>query len=262
MNQPAHPPAPPQWRARRLERLLPWDKGPVRPAELLHRLEDILLDHHLLVEDANYHRYAPNHYIVELNPEVYERAFAPIEHQVTRQWQEQLQERLATANSRQGKLVYRLVGPLLIELRGSPALAANEARFLFRLDREAGKPKTLPVALELASDGRRFPLSEGILTIGRDPSNDIPLDDPKVQAARLVSSYHAHLRCEPGRVVLFDGEPGGAPSVNGTFVNGQRLGAQGRQLHEGDVIILAALNPSHPDPNTPGVAVLVFKESK
>ncbi len=257
-KQPAQPAAP-QWRARRLKRWAPWDHTPVRPAEVLRHLENILLDHHLLVEDAQYHRYAPNHYVVELNPEVYERQFAPIAAQVTRQWQEQMQDSLATANSRQGKLIYRLVGPLVIELRPAPNLAPDQARFLFRLDAGAGRPQTLPMILERPEDGQRFTLVEGLLTIGRDPGSDIVLDSPQVQAARLVSGYHAHLRCAPGAATIYDGKPGGEPSINGTYVNGQSVPGAGRRLQDGDEIIFAALNPSHPNAHTPGVGVLIFR---
>lgn len=264
---PPTPPAPggkgsTAWRARRierrLERLLPWESGPVRPAEVIEALLTILLDRDSLVEDANYRKYAPNHFIIELGEENYRQNYEPIAGRVVQQWQERLQEHLATANSRQGRLVYRLGGPLAVEVRPSPKLAADEARVLFRLDPDSGKPRPLPACLERLEDGRRWRLHEGIISIGRDPSNDIVLDLPHIQARRLVSSRHAYIAYAGGHYILHDGDPGGAPSVNGTYVNQLRITTEGQELLDGDLIILASLAPNQPRPDTPGAAALRF----
>ncbi|MFL7810038.1 MAG: FHA domain-containing protein, partial [Anaerolineae bacterium] len=58
--------------------------------------------------------------------------------------------------------------------------------------------------------------------------------------------------------VLLDGEPGGKPSTNGTFVNGRRVGTEGKSLEDGDVILLASLDPERPRLDTPGVVALAF----
>lgn len=251
-----------KWRARRFERsgadYLPWRQGPLRPAEIVRRLEEILLDRSVMVEDANYHRFAPNHFIVEVSDENYQQNYQPILGRVTQQWEEQLSEHLVTANSRQGRLTYRLGGPLQVEIRPSTTLKPHAALILYRLESGPGAPRRLPACLELAEDGRRFPLHEGLLSLGRDPSNDIALDTPTVKSARLVSSYHAHLVCEPASIRLFDGDPGGAPSANGTYINNRRVPAEGQALQDGDVIILAALQSGRPRADTPGVAVLRF----
>ena len=59
---------------------------------------------------------------------------------------------------------------------------------------------------------REVPLSADPITVGRDPKNDIVLDD------RRVSRRHAEVRLRLGRYTLYD-----LQSTNGTFVNGRRI---------------------------------------
>jgi predicted component of type VI protein secretion system len=82
-----------------------------------------------------------------------------------------------------------------------------------------------------------------------------------VQEARLVSGSHAHILYQDGAYALFDGTPGGKRSVNGTFVNGHQVGPGGRRLEDGDIILLASLDPKRPRLDTPGVAALAFHTS-
>ncbi len=63
----------------------------------------------------------------------------------------------------------------------------------------------------------------GAATLGRDPSNTVPLDHP------TVSRLHAEVRRSAQGDMLFD------HSSNGTFVNGQRVRGQ-HLLHAGDVV--------------------------
>jgi ABC-type multidrug transport system ATPase subunit len=64
----------------------------------------------------------------------------------------------------------------------------------------------------------------GVLTIGRSPEVDIPLEAP------VVSRQHARLERTPDGPLLRD-----LNSTNGTFVNGERL-TQPRPLQEGDAV--------------------------
>jgi hypothetical protein len=59
---------------------------------------------------------------------------------------------------------------------------------------------------------RDVPLTADPVTVGRDPKNDIVLDD------RRVSRRHAEVRLRLGRYTLYD-----LQSTNGTFVNGRRI---------------------------------------
>jgi len=78
-------------------------------------------------------------------------------------------------------------------------------------------------------DARRdIVLGSDPLAIGRDPQNDITLDD------RRVSRKHAEIRLRLGRYTLYD-----LQSTNGTYVNGRRVAevvlADGDRLSIGGV---------------------------
>ncbi len=63
-----------------------------------------------------------------------------------------------------------------------------------------------------AEQGQEYPLTQRITTIGREPINDIVLDDAE------ISRRHARILYEDGRFIIED-----LNSTNGTFVNGERL---------------------------------------
>lgn len=71
----------------------------------------------------------------------------------------------------------------------------------------------------------RYLLDEDEITVGRDPSSDILLDDS------TVSRTHAVFRRINGNYSVID-----AGSLNGTYVNRQRVDSQ--ELKNGDEIIL------------------------
>jgi FHA domain-containing protein len=85
------------------------------------------------------------------------------------------------------------------------------------LDREAAlrdRPRA-PKGTLIAREGsvrRELALGPDPISIGRDPKNDIALDD------RRVSRRHAEIRLRLGRYTLYD-----LQSTNGTFVNGRRI---------------------------------------
>ncbi len=76
-----------------------------------------------------------------------------------------------------------------------------------------------------AVSGSRDLLDEDEITVGRDPSSDILLDDS------TVSRTHAVFRRINGNYSVID-----AGSLNGTYVNRQRVDSQ--ELKNGDEIIL------------------------
>jgi hypothetical protein len=71
-----------------------------------------------------------------------------------------------------------------------------------------------------------FVLDHDRLTIGRDPNNDIVINDPQ------VSRQHVRIRRQGGLTLIED-----MGSTNGTFVNGMRL-ANPHTLANGDLISL------------------------
>ena len=72
--------------------------------------------------------------------------------------------------------------------------------------------------------GQTFMLDRDWLTVGRDPSNDIVINDPQ------VSRQHARITRQGQMVVIED-----LGSTNGTFANGMRLTGS-HVLSNGDVI--------------------------
>lgn len=76
-----------------------------------------------------------------------------------------------------------------------------------------------------AVSGSRYLLDEDEITVGRDPRADILLDDS------TVSRSHAVFRRVNGAYSVID-----AGSLNGTYVNGQRVDQ--KQLNNGDEIMI------------------------
>jgi len=73
------------------------------------------------------------------------------------------------------------------------------------------------------TDGREYSVGDRPLTLGRDAGSDV------VVAGHEVSRQHAEIRPDPDGYILLD------TSVNGTYVNGQRIGKTHR-LARADVI--------------------------
>jgi hypothetical protein len=255
-----------QWRVRRVELGFLWGKDPIRPADLSHKLRDILFSKDNQIEDADYHKVVPNRFLIELNPENFGKNFQPIQTRVIAQWREKLLDDLEKANARQGRREYNFAGRVEIQIRPGSDLAPNQARIYFQVGwmgaNSGSQPLPpellLPASVELVPGGKRWRLHRGIVTIGREAGNDVTLEGAEIQAQRLVSAHHAYIVCDEKKMVLHDGSPGGRPSTNGTYLNLKRVGPEGAQLKDGDLILLAALQPDSPRPETPGAAVLRF----
>jgi hypothetical protein len=259
------------WRTNWVKPRVPWQRQAVLPAELAEALCRFMLARENLVEDVNYTKIACNDYLVELSPQNFRVNYQPLARSLLQQWRDRLVECLLTANSRQGRREYRFGGQLKIELRAAPDLADHLARVLCRMDAalpvgeaavtpQVGKLATAAAFVEWMDGRRRWPLQAGDNTIGRDQACSIHLDLAQIQEKPLVSGLHATIRADAGYCVLFDGRPAGRPSANGTFLNGRRIPAHGVPLQDGDLIILAALDPNQPRPDTPGVAALRFRQ--
>ncbi len=235
--------------------------GPILPADVSRRLQETMLARENVLEDVRYFKIVPNDYVVELNEDNYQRRYKPVEKLIYQQWRDKLLEVLNTTNSRQGRREYRFGGRVNIRIQPVTDLGEDEVRIHSQInpDVDASMPGAVTACLELIPGGRRWPLQEEITIIGRDEPCDVCLDIPLVQQMRLVSGQHAHIRQKDDRFYLYDGSPEGKVSVNGTFVNGRRVSPAGQELHEGDVVILAALDPSQPRLDTPGVVAFMFR---
>jgi hypothetical protein len=266
---PSGPPTPPVRRALRRFGALPGLVIPeslraqaVLPADVRRRLQAAMLDRKNHLEDANYGKVVPNDYLVELNEASYARHYQPIADDVCRQWQKQLLDALNTANSRQGRRWYRFGGPVTVQLRPVAHLAENEVNIVCQVQAAppvAPEMRPVTACLEAHADGRRTQLGAGTMVIGRSSKADLVLDEAQVVERRLISGRHAYLVGEAGQFRLFDGSPEGKPSLNGTYVNGQPVPAGGQLLNDGDLIVLAALDPAYPRPDAPGVAAFTFR---
>lgn len=71
--------------------------------------------------------------------------------------------------------------------------------------------------------GTNYPLKKSVIKLGRDPGNDIVVDDKK------SSREHAKLKLEDGKFVLYD-----LASSNGTYVNGVKI--QNQSLMDSDEV--------------------------
>jgi Protein of unknown function (DUF3662)/FHA domain len=110
------------------------------------------------------------------------------------------------------------------------ALGAVESGHTMVLDREKllkDRPRAPKASLE-QRDASPVRLGPDPLLIGRDPQNDIVLDD------RRVSRKHAEIRLRLGRYTLYD-----LQSTNGTYVNGRRVAE--KVLDDGDQISVGGL---------------------
>jgi len=75
----------------------------------------------------------------------------------------------------------------------------------------------------------------GRFTIGRDPDNDLVVEDPR------VSAFHAIIRAEPGRAFLLDTSTNGT-EVAGTLLQADRAAiADGSVVEVGDVLIVVQI---------------------
>jgi hypothetical protein len=259
------------WQINWLRPRLQWNKAPIRPAEIGDGLCKLMMARGNVLEDANYNKVLPNHFVVELSPENYAHHYEPLGSSLIQQWRDRIVDHLTTTNNRLGRKEYRMVGQVVIDLRPVPAVKDSHARVLCRVEPDfdtMDRPVDLhPVQreatayLEMISDNRRWPLFPGDNTIGRSDTCDIYLDMPLIQEKRLISSHHATFRIEAGQAYLYDGSSSGKPSANGTYVNAQRITEYGILLQEGDVIILASVDPQYPRWDTPGAAAFRFRKS-
>ena len=257
------------WHVRVIGSRLPWGSRPDRPADIGDELCAAMLARENVLEDANYQKIAPNRFVVEIGQENYAQNYQVLEDQILQQWGEKLLAYLLTANSRQGRQEYRFAGPVKLEILPVADLGMGQARIRSRVQTgkerkpAAGSPVDLATYLEVLPDGQRWALHAGIMTLGRSSGCDICLDASAIRETKLVSNLHAYLQCQGESYHLFDGAPDGKPSRNGTYVNLRRLPPGGVDLKDGDLILLAALDPDHPDVHSPGVASLRFhKESR
>lgn len=115
---------------------------------------------------------------------------------------------------------YGFVGPVHVELVQDDSLVTGEFLVASRMLEAPGGASVGSLVLP---DGRRIPIGEDPVTMGRLPECDVVLSDPN------VSRRHAEVRRRGNDFVVVD-----LGSTNGTRVNGQ--GTRDRRLNDGDDI--------------------------
>ena len=174
-----------------------------------------------LTRDMDLHRViglngmiAPNHFQVAISPADFAN-FETYVQALNRELAEAVREHARDEN-------YSFVGPVHVELEPDESLGAGEFLVASQM---LEAPGGAAVGSLLMADGRRVPIGEDAVTLGRMPDCDIVLGDPN------VSRRHAEVRRRGNDFIVID-----LGSTNGTKVNG--AGVRERRLNDGDQITL------------------------
>jgi hypothetical protein len=112
----------------------------------------------------------------------------------------------------------------------SQAVEDSQTTEMDGISSRSGQPNagTIPNAFLIVNGLTTYSLTEPVINLGRDPSNQVQLGDPR------VSRMHAQLRLIQGKFMIFD-----LDSMGGTFVN--NVAVSSHILNPGDVIRLAGV---------------------
>ncbi|MBT3189965.1 MAG: FHA domain-containing protein [Anaerolineae bacterium] len=86
--------------------------------------------------------------------------------------------------------------------------------------------------------GAIYALDADLMTIGRDPSNTIPVNDPE------ISRQHARMSAQGGKIVIEDNGSTNGTSINGRRISGPHVLKSGEMISFGEdiVFMFEALN--------------------
>jgi hypothetical protein len=157
---------------------------------------------------------APNHFEVALSPSDLQN-FESYSQALLRELSEAVREHARDEG-------YGFVGPVHVDLKPDESLGAGEFLVASQM---LEAPGGAAVGSLLLPDGRRIPVGEDPVTIGRLPECDVVVSDPN------VSRRHAEVRRRGNDFIVVD-----LGSTNGTLVNG--AGVRERRLNDGDEITL------------------------
>ncbi len=185
-------------------------KSGLRPVEVGRRLVREMDDERTV--DVRGRTVVPNHFAIELAPTDHE-SFAEIADTLARELADAAREHARDEG-------YAFLGPVDVELVVTDAMRTGAFQLTGTYRQGQGGAGAGSLVLPT---GERVPLSETILTVGRNPESNIVLADPN------VSRNHAELQPRGSGYIVID-----LGSTNGTRVNGVRIGEQ--QLEDGDEI--------------------------
>ena len=115
-------------------------------------------------------------------------------------------------------------GPVSVEFTSDPDRRIGT----FSIERSFEDGPAVPTADLTLTDGRTVDLGAAGIRIGRHPENDIVIDEQN------VSRFHAQIIPDEEQWIVLDNR-----STNGTRVNDQRIGGNGRTdvvLNDGDIV--------------------------
>lgn len=212
-------------------------KNNVRPIEIGRRLIREIDSNRTVNSQGQ--RVVPHHFLVSL---------APADHEVLSPFADALTAELVAAAEQYCRDEgYTLRSAVRVEMtqdpdlpRGRIAIVADDAPGLpsapapeprpatpATLVQPAVPPAVAPLGAALAiSDGRRFPLGDAPVVIGRLSECDISIDDPN------ISRRHATITVLDGTYRITD-----LGSTNGTKVNGTRIASQYELAHGDEITI-------------------------
>jgi Protein of unknown function (DUF3662)/FHA domain len=155
-----------------------------------------------------------------LVPNAFTFALSQADHERFQTFEDALTRELADAAREHAREEgYHFIGPVEVTLETDKGLSAG----MFMLKAEVVEGEGGVVGALVTPEGRRIPVGDDPVTIGRLPECDIVLADSK------VSRRHAEVRRDGVGVLVVD-----LGSTNGTQVNG--AGVRERSINDGDTI--------------------------
>ncbi len=212
-------------------------RSEVQPVEIASALKREVDDRATIV--ARGRTLVPNTFVVELGP---------ADHGRLGEWEDALGDELRDVVSEHaGQQEYAFVGPITVAFeeaedldtgvfrvrssttkgrvqavpQGAPAPSPSHGQA------PAAAPRSGALHVSLDVEGRSYQLSSPVTVIGRGAEADVVVDDAG------VSRRHAEVHTDGDRVWVKD-----LGSTNGTFVDGERVGATGSPLADGSRITL------------------------
>ncbi len=201
---------------RRIERLVEGVfarafRSGIQPVEIGRRLTREMDLHRTIAPRGTL---TPNEFVVVLSGADADR-FAPIEAEL-------VHELVSVARDHAFKEGYTLIGPVNVEIEVDDHLVQGT------LEIEATMSQTTVGASVVLGDGRRVPITDSGLTVGRLPECEVVVSDGN------VSRRHAQIRSVDGRYAIAD-----LGSTNGTRVNGAKI-SRPHELETGDEITVGS----------------------
>lgn len=186
----------------------------IQPVEIGRRLRRVVVrDRRVNVKGAVT---VANRFVIELSSEDYQR--------IVSQGPSIVRDLIDEVRTVVAREQLEFAGPVSVEFAENPDRRIGT----FSIERSFEDGPAIQTADLVLTDGRTVDLGSAGLRIGRHPENDIVIDEQN------VSRFHAQIIPDDDQWIVLDNR-----STNGTRVNDQRIGGNGRTdvvLTDGDVV--------------------------